>query len=121
VALSDPLGILASPHTVVEHVNDKEAIEAIIDIIEQNGVGNIVIGLPRSMDGSIGKQAKKVEAFIEELSRQTKIPMEFRDERLTTVAAKRLKQAAGKRKTGQRSGDDAEAAAVILQGYLDER
>jgi len=71
------------------------------------------------MDGTIGKQAEKVKAFTQRLCKHTKIPVEFRDERLTTVSAKRLMQTTSK-KTRKKASDDAIAAAFILQGYLDE-
>ncbi len=72
------------------------------------------------MDGSIGKQAEKVKTFTQRLCQHTDIPVEFRDERLTTVAAKRLMHTAGSKKTKKKARDDTIAAALILQGYLDE-
>ncbi|MFC2010499.1 Holliday junction resolvase RuvX [Chloroflexota bacterium] len=120
VALSDSTGILASPLTVIDRTDDSQAIQAIIDIIEQHGVEQIIAGLPRSMDGSIGQQAEKVQAFVRNLSGQTQVPIEFRDERLTTVSAKRLMRESRGKKTRKKARDDAIAAALILQGYLDE-
>jgi len=120
VALSDPGGILASPFTIIDRRDERQDVEAIIDIIDQHQVKQIVVGLPRSMDGSIGEQAEKVEAFVQILSSHTQVPVEFRDERLTTVSAKRLMRAASTKKTRRRARDDAVAAALILQGYLDE-
>ena len=117
VALSDPQGILASPLTIIKHSEEKIDIEAILSIVDQNQVGQIIAGLPRSMDGSIGRQAEKVRDFVYELSSHTKVPVAFRDERLSTVSAKRLLREAGKRK---KTEDDAIAAAIILQSYLDE-
>lgn len=120
VALSDSNGILASPLTIVECSDDRQALEAILDIINQHQVKQIVVGLPRSLSGSTGKQAEKVQTFVQRLSSHTEVPVEFRDERLTTVSAKRLMQAANTKKTKQKTRDDAVAAALILQGYLDE-
>ncbi len=119
VALSDPDGILASPLTIIDRQDDQRDIEAIIDLINQHQARQIIVGLPRSMDGSLGEQAKKVEAFTQKLYRHTETPVEFRDERLTTVSAKRLRRTASTRKV-RRDRDDAIAAAIILQGYLDE-
>jgi len=113
VAVSDPQGILASPFTIINRIDDTVDVEAITSIVDQQQVKQIIVGLPRSMDGSIGKQAQKVEAFVQKLSSHTEIPVEFRDERLSTVSAKRL---ANTKKTR----DDAIAAALILQGYLEE-
>ena len=120
VALSDPGGILASPSTIINRSDDRLDIEAIINIVSQNQVEQIIVGLPRSMDGSLGKQAEKVEAFVQELCNHTEIPVQFRDERLTTVSAKRLMQAVHTKKGRKKAPDDAIAAALILQGYLDE-
>ena len=117
VALSDPGGILASPLTIINCIDEAVDIEAITSIIDQQQVQQIVVGLPRSMDGSIGKQAEKVEAFVQKLSSHTEIPVELRDERLSTVSAKRLMKSVTTRKIRH----DAIAAAIILQGYLDER
>jgi len=120
VALSDPEGILASPFTIISYEDDRTAIKAIIDIVDQQQVKQIVVGLPRSMNGSLGRQADKVQAFTEKLCSHTEVPVVFRDERLTTVSAKRLMQAVNVKKTRRKTHDDAIAAALILQGYLDE-
>lgn len=120
MAISDPEGILASPLTIIERKDERRDIEAITDIVRQNQVKQIVVGLPRSMDGSLGKQAQKVEAFTQRLRTDIEVPVEFRDERLTTVSAKRLIQPLNTRKAGRKGRYDAPAAAIILQGYLDE-
>lgn len=120
LALSDLGGILASPLTIIDRVDARRDIDIIINLVEQYQVKRIVVGLPRSMDGSIGKQAEKVEAFIQKLCRRIDVPVEYRDERLTTVSARRLLQAASTKKTRRKTSDDAVAAALILQGYLDE-
>ncbi len=120
MALSDPLGILATPLTIIERQDEQQDIQVIVDIINQHQVKQVIVGLPRSMDGTIGEQAEKVKVFAGRLSSQTEVPVEFRDERLTTVSARRLMQAASIRRTRKKTRDDAIAAALILQGYLDE-
>ena len=120
VALSDPLGIIASPFTIIDCQDEATDIGAIVNIITQQQVERIIVGLPRSMDGSIGKQAEKVQAFTQKLGSHTEVPVEFRDERLSTVSAKRLMQTVATKKTKRRARADAVAAALILQGYLDE-
>jgi putative Holliday junction resolvase len=120
VALSDPGGILASPFTIINRRDESRDIAAIVDIIRQKQVGRVIVGLPRSLDGNLGKQAEKVEAFTRRLCEQTQVPVDYRDERLTTVMAERLMRAAGNKKTRRKARDDAQAAALILQGYLDE-
>ncbi len=119
VALSDPGGILASPFTIIERSELRQELEAIADIVKQQEVGRIIVGLPRSMDGTIGSQVRKVQAFVQELCRCIDVPVEFRDERLTTVSARRLMKSGG-RKKHKKVRYDAAAAAVILQSYLEE-
>jgi putative Holliday junction resolvase len=70
------------------------------------------------MDGTLGTQADKVRAFVDALSHQTPVPIEYRDERLSTVVAKRLVQEV--RKTSRETRYDAAAAALILLGYLED-
>jgi len=120
VALSDPQGLLASPLTIINRRDETADIKAITDIVSQHQVGQIIVGLPRSMDGSLGQQAEKVKTFTQKLCSHTDVPVEFRDERLTTVSAKRLMQAVKTPKNRRKARDDAIAAALILQGYLDE-
>jgi putative Holliday junction resolvase len=117
VALSDPLCIMASPLTIISRTDEEADIEAIINIARQNEVGRIIIGLPLSMDGSLGTQANKVKEFAAELSCQVDIPIAFKDERLSTVSAKRIVR--NVRKTNRETRYDAAAAALILQSYLD--
>ncbi|MDP6042993.1 MAG: Holliday junction resolvase RuvX [Dehalococcoidales bacterium] len=117
VALGDPLGIMASPLTIIECLDESTDIAAIINLIGQHQVRRVIVGLPISMDGSLGQQAGKVKTFVQELCRHTEVPVEFRDERLSTVSARRLARAAGKTRSVRH---DAVAAALILQGYLDE-
>ncbi len=121
VALSDPSGILASPLTILRRSEDLTDLKAINNLIDEHGVGRVIVGLPRSMDGSLGRQAEKVKDFTGKLSGHIQPPVEFRDERLTTVSARRLMREAGAKKSKRSRRDDAIAAAVILQGFLDEK
>src|SRR4030042_529790 len=119
VALSDPDEILASPLATVEREDDQKAINDIIQLVGQNDVKRIVVGLPYSLDGSIGFQANKVKDFVKKFPEGTKANIEFWDERLSTVAVDRLLAGAGNKKAGKKMGRDAAVAAFILQGYLD--
>jgi putative Holliday junction resolvase len=116
--MSDPQGILASPLTTIQRRNEAVDVDAILNIASQYQVERLILGLPRSLDGSLGKQAEKVKAFAQSLSKQSRLPIEFRDERLSTVSAKRLMHDT---KPKRARHDDAIAAALILQTYLDER
>ncbi len=118
MALSDPDGILASPLTIINRADEKADIEAVIALIQQHEVGRVIAGLPLSMDGSLSNQAEKVKEFVAALRLRTEVPVEFRDERLSTVLVKRMVH--GVRKNGRGTRYDAMAAALILQSYLDE-
>ncbi len=118
VAMSDPGGILASPLTIINRTDEKSDIDVILALVDQNQVGVVVVGLPLSMNGSIGPQAEKVQDFARQLSKHLEVPIEFRDERLTTVDARRIIKMNRK---SRKTKDDAMAAALILQSYLDEK
>ena len=122
VALSDPLGILASPLLIFEHTYDQTDITTILNLIKKYSVECIIVGLPQSMNGTTGPQAEKVQAFTQKLMDKTTIPVLLRDERLTTITAKNLHDEIGKKKANKkrRIEYDSMAAAVILQSFLNE-
>jgi len=120
LALSDPEGILASPLTRISRTGTEATIEAILQLVRQYEVGRIVAGLPYSMDGGLGRQAKKVLDFLQELRQHLEIPIETWDERLSTVAAERRMIEAGIGKVKRKGQIDAAAAALLLQEYLDK-
>lgn len=120
VALSDTTGILASPFGIVERTDGAAAVAEIVEIARQHEVAVIVVGMPRTMGGTLGPQALKVQAFAEVLQMATDVPLEFRDERLSTVTAKRLVGRRRGRKGRDKIRYDDAAAAVILQNYLEE-
>jgi putative Holliday junction resolvase len=103
--------------TIIDRVDEIMDIAAIVAIIEQHQVGSVIVGLPLSLDGGLGSQAEKVRRFTEALRVSAAVPIEYRDERLSTVTARRLMRSSGK---DRKARDDAMAAMVILQSYLDE-
>jgi putative Holliday junction resolvase len=140
VAISDPQGILATPLTVLASKDEDALINEILKLVERYKAERIVVGLPRRLDGELGKQASKVTTFTGKLSWQAQqsnlnqLDIQLWDERLSTKAAERLKTEAGGRgsklrsraKKGARNRNfsakaelDAIAAAFILQGFLD--
>jgi putative Holliday junction resolvase len=121
VALSDPLEILASTLTVIERKADNSVFVAILALVQEHAVGRIVVGFPRSMDGSISAQAEKTSAFAEALSKLTDVPVELSDERLSTWEANKLLRESGKNRQQIKAKRDAAAAALILQWYLDKQ
>ena len=119
VALSDPEGIIAIALTVIERKSEDAALKQLVDLTHEHEVQRIVIGLPRSLDGSLGKQAQAVEAFAESVAGCSGLPVVTWDERLSTVAAERMMVEAGVKREKRKKRLDSVAAAIILQGYLD--
>ena len=119
VALSDPLGIIASALVVIERTTDQTAVKQIVELARENAVERIIVGMPRSLDGSLGKQAQVVQSFIDLLKGYTKLPVDTWDERLSTVAAERTMLEVGMKRDKRKKRRDSVAAAFILQGYLD--
>lgn len=137
VALSDPGEFLASPYTTLHITRDETATWAAIQrLIAETEARGLIVGLPISLDGEIHAQAERVLAFTERLKVHISLPITLWDERLSTIEAERLLAERGldprtrTRRKGQRTGHgrkqrarqeiDALAAAVILQGYLDQ-
>jgi putative holliday junction resolvase len=122
IAVSDPLGMLARPLSVLERVEDAADIQTLLALVKEQQAEMIIVGLPLSMNGSLGTQAQNVQNFAEKLKSTSPVPLEYRDERLTTVAAKNIVEAGKKKKERfvKKGAYDAAAAAVILQTYLDE-
>lgn len=119
VALSDPSGTLASALTVIERSARERDLRKIAALADEYQVTQIVVGLPRRMDGTVGEQAEKVQSFARSLQRVVTQPVIFWDERLTTAAAEKMMIEAGMKRAKRRARIDAAAAALILQGYLD--
>jgi putative holliday junction resolvase len=120
VAISDAENILATPLTTIERsADDAVTVQTIIDIVTNRKVERIIAGLPYSLNGTIGPQATRTLSFIEKLSQSTDIPVETRDERMSTVAAQQMLRQSGKNSMQMKGKIDSAAAAYILQGYLD--
>lgn len=120
VAISDPSGTIATPHTVIERSGDVAADHAAIAalVIDENAE-RVVVGVPISMGGAMGPAARAASAEAEELATVLPVPVETFDERLTTVAADRLLLAGRVRGGARRRVVDKIAAAVLLQGWLE--
>ncbi|MCL2106816.1 MAG: Holliday junction resolvase RuvX [Oscillospiraceae bacterium] len=119
VAVSDALGVLACPVTVIHAQGRDTLLRAVADIAEKRGAERVVLGLPRNMDGSFGEKARACEALAKQLEARLKLPVELWDERMSTVSAHRALNEANVRGQKRRNVVDAVAAVVILQSYLD--
>lgn len=121
MAVSDPDGTVAVSVTVVERKSEAAALGRIAALIREYDVDRIVIGMPRSLDGSLGKQARAVQSFAESLKSCTDLPVVDWDERLSTLHAERVMVEAGVKRGKRKGRIDSVAAAIILQGYLDRQ
>lgn len=119
VAVSDLMGLTAQGVTTIKRVGKKKDIEEIKKIISEKQVNKIVSGLPKNMNGTVGPQGEKVQKFCELLKQETNLPIEFWDERLSTVAAERSLIEGNVRRENRKKVIDMLAAVIILQGYLD--
>ena len=119
LALSDPDLILASGRGVYLRRNPEEDLVYLERLVEEEDVGEIVLGLPRNMDGSLGKQAERALEFKALLEERLKRPVHLFDERLTSAEAERVLVEADLSRRRRREVRDELAAVLILQGYLD--
>ena len=121
LALSDPLGIIAKPLTVIDRQKTADHISKISEIISERKITSIVVGLPLTLKGQYSKQTEIVLDFIEQLKADLNIPILTIDERLSSIAAKKSLQEQSV-KTGHEKGRvDETAAAIFLQEYLDSK
>ena len=121
VALSDPLGIIAQPHSVIAAKSPQADADAIAKLAADTETRCLVVGLPLNQEGKPGPQAEKVLAFVDVLKRALTIEIALQDERFSTVAAQRELIAAGVRREARKGIVDKVAAQRILQTFLDRR
>ena len=120
IAISDIRGILASPLCVIKESYQPKLVDKIIELINENKIEKIVIGLPRNMDGSYGYRCDDCKSLGQAISEKINIDTEFEDERLTTVMAHNILSDNNVRGTKRKQTVDAVSAVMILQSYLDK-
>jgi putative Holliday junction resolvase len=121
VAVSDELGITAQGIGVVRRVGGRRDLEALATMLAPYTPERLVVGLPLNMNGSEGPQATRVRAFATKVADHLGLPLDFWDERLTTVAAERSLLEADLSRRRRKELVDKVAATIILQGYLARR
>jgi putative Holliday junction resolvase len=124
LALSDEGGRLATPYEVVQVTSPEQAAEAVVRVIEKEGVERLVVGLPLNMDDSVGPQARKTVEWGRALESRSGKPVVFVDERLSSFDAEQQlidRKRGGEKITRQRKKEqlDAIAAATFMQAFLD--
>ena len=118
VALSDALGVAAHPLCTLTRKNRQVDLIAISDLVSIHKVERVVIGLPISLDGTIGTQAEKIQKFAKRLEHVLDVPIEFQDERFTTAEAEDILRELNKDTRAQKELIDEVAAVLILKDYL---
>lgn len=112
VAVSDASGTIARPLEVVRAAATPAGLERIAALVAEHGAEAVVVGLPLTLRGETGAQARETQAFVDDLRRVLTVPVDVWDERFTTTLAAR---------TDSRAPEDALAAAHLLQSWLDRR
>jgi len=119
VAISDELGWTAQGLTIIQRKDEESDLAQLREIVQTYEVSEIVLGLPRNMDGSIGARGEICKAFADVLRENLNLQVHLWDERLTTVAAQRTLLEADTSRKKRKKVVDKIAAGLILQGYLD--
>lgn len=118
VAISDLLCSIVGSTLVVPSRNKEKAMADLVRIARENEVGEIVVGLPRNMDGTEGPRAELCREFADELRQATGLPVTMWDERRTTVEAHNILSQHNYHGQKRKNTVDAVAASLILEGYL---
>ena len=121
VAGCDRTGLIATGLTTIRRTTFESVTTPLQALIETRGVEVLVVGLPYTLNGEVGHQAKKVQKFARRLSRALALPVEYVDERLTSFQAEQMMLAGGRSPSRNKAMIDRKAAAIILQQWLDAR
>ncbi len=119
VAISDEMGMIASPLLTINAAGDVAG--ELRTLIERYGIARVIVGLPIGLSGREGPQAKTVRVAAEALAANLGIEFVYSDERLSSAVAEQAQIRQGTRRDKRKQNIDNIAAAVILQGYLDEQ
>ncbi len=119
VAVSDELGMLAHPLETIVVKECADPLARVAQLAKEKDVSDVIIGMPKNMDGTTGAAAEKARAFADKLREKVECTVRLWDERLTTVAAQRALHEAGRNVKQSRAVIDQVAAQMILQGWLD--
>ena len=121
VAGCDGTGLIATGLTTIQRTSFRKDIEQLKKIVEEREVQVLVVGLPYSMKGNLGFQAQQVIKFARQVSKALQLPLEYVDERLTSVEAEEQLKAQKRFSSRDKAAIDRQAAAIILQQWLDQR
>mgnify|MGYP001246576179 FL=1 len=119
LAMSDLMQIIAKPYKTIKNTDRNEIFIQLENIIEENNIGKIIVGLPITLKGGHSEQTNKVLSFVKELKLYMKIDIDTYDERLSSFQAKKSLILQGIKTGHNKEQIDQTAAAIFLQGYLD--
>jgi putative holliday junction resolvase len=119
LALSDETGTIAQPLQFLAAEPGATLLARLKEIVDERKVEEIIVGLPRNMNGTYGPAAEKAREFVASLKKVLTVPIRTWDERLTTVQANRFLIDSGMRREKRKERVDQTAAAILLQSYLD--
>ena len=118
LAVSDPLGVLATGLPTLEIHGEAEGVARVADTLREVGADSVVVGLPLTLAGARGTAAKSAERFADLLREETGVPVSLYDERLTSVLAQRRMHEAGNKTRGPKGRVDQGAAVALLESWL---
>ena len=118
IAISDLLCSIVGSTTVIHSRNADKTVAQILELIQKNDVAELVVGLPKNMDGSEGPRAELCRAFAQRLEEASSLPVKLWDERRTTVEAHNILSEHNYHGKKRKDTVDAVAASLILEGYL---
>lgn len=121
IAGSDGTGLIATGITTLKRSSFDRDVACLRELVRERGVQILVAGLPYSMSGDLGAQARQVQKYATRIASALALPLEYVDERLTSVQAEDLLKAEGISPSQNKGSIDRKAAALILQRWLDER
>ncbi|MFQ6028835.1 MAG: Holliday junction resolvase RuvX [Dehalococcoidia bacterium] len=121
LAVGDESGRLALPAGHLERITLRYDISRLLEIARQREVGGFVVGMPYTLSGEVGPQARQAQGFIRALRKETDLTVHTMDERFTSVEAEGMLREAGQQPSRRRADVDAMAATLILQRFLDQR
>lgn len=122
LAISDPLGIIATSYKILRHDEDYDSLLPMLkEEIEKNHIEALVLGFPKNMNNSVGERGEIALAFKEKLEEEFKLPVYMQDERLTTRQAESLLISNDTSRKKRKKVIDSLAATIILQSYLDRK
>lgn len=121
LAISDASETLVSPHSVIETANEEELLRRVLEVLKDEEIDAIVVGLPINMDSTEGARVKQVQQFVDTLKQQTDKPIYLHDERLSSFEAKHLIGGLELTRKKKKKRLDAIAAAAILRSFFEKK